>query len=115
MSDVAPTVAANCDKLDLGRFYTDLPKYFPYLSEKARNDWDNFKEANPEELSTRRISWDLQSLLSAAIISASQGHSDPENSISPDTLRLLQKEVATPKPVSAKNAIVLFSFQPCFL
>ena len=95
-------VAANCDKLDLGCFYTDLPKYFPYLLEKARNNRDNFKVANPEELSTRSILWDLQSLLSAAIVSASQGHSDPENSISPDTSRLLEKEVATPKPVSAQ-------------
>ena len=66
VSDVAPTVAVNCDKLDLGRFYTDLPKYFLYLSEKASNDCDNFK-TNPEELSTRSISWDLQSLLSVRI------------------------------------------------
>ena len=102
MSDVTPTVDSNCDKFNLGHFYTDLPKYFPYLLEKACNDWDNYKVDNPEELSTRSISWDLQILLSAAIVSASQGHSDPENSINPDTLRLLEKEVATPKPVSVQ-------------
>ena len=43
----------------------------------------------------------------SAIVSASQGHSDPENSISPDTLRLLEKEVATPKPVSAHAITVV--------
>lgn len=100
MSDPAHMVAANSDKLDLERFYIDLPKYFPYLSEKARNDWENFKASNPEKLSTQSISWNLPSVLSAAILSTTPCHTDPQNSINPDTLRLLQKEVATPKPVS---------------
>ena len=103
MSDVAHTVAANCDKLDLQRFYIDLPKYFPFLSEKARSDWEDFKANNLEKLKVQTISWDLPGLMSAAIRSTSLYHTNPNNSVSQDTLRLLEKEVATPKPVSACN------------
>lgn len=79
--------------------YIDLPKYYPYLSEKACNDWKSFKLANPEKLSEQNIPWELPSLLTAAIVS-SECHNDPKDSVSADTLRLLEKEVATPKPVS---------------
>ena len=92
-------VVANSDKSDLERFYIDLPKYFPYLSEGACDDWKSFKESNPVKLATEDITWELPSLLSAAILS-SQSHSNLRNPISSETLKLLEKEVAPPKPVS---------------
>ena len=36
VTDKAAQVTPNCDKLDLERFYQDLPKYMPYLSLLAR-------------------------------------------------------------------------------
>ena len=41
--------------------------------------------------------------MSAAIRSTTLCHTNPNNSVSQDTLRLLEKEVTTPKPVSAYN------------
>ena len=107
MSDVAHTVAPNCDKLDLQRFYTDLSRYFPFLSEKACSDWEDFKANNLEKLKVQTISWNLPGLMSAAIRSTTLCHTNPENSVNQDTLRLLEKEVAIPKPVSACNCVVI--------
>ena len=84
-------VVANSDKSDLECFYIDLPKYFLYLSEGACDDWKSFKES--------KVKRELPSLLSAAILS-SQSHSNLRNPISSETLKLLEKEVAPPKPVS---------------
>ena len=40
----------NSDKLDLEHFYLDLPKYMPYLSSPACENWEQFNSANPTSL-----------------------------------------------------------------
>lgn len=46
----AVEVVPNSDKLDLECFYQDLPKYMPYLSSCARENWEQFKSTNPTPL-----------------------------------------------------------------
>ena len=98
MTDEAGQVTPNYEKLDLERFYQDLPKYNPYLSLLARDHWEQFKSANPTTLkNTTLLRWELPALYSAAI------HSPPlqeKEQVSHETSSLLQKEVATPKRVS---------------
>jgi len=61
---------ANCDKLDLECFYQDLPKYLPYLSAIACDHWENFKSMNPVILAAGNLTWELPTLVSAAILSS---------------------------------------------
>ena len=85
--------------MDLGRFYQDLPKYYQYLSPAAREDWEHFQSDNPETLQAKTdLKWEVPDLVSAAILS-SEAPVDPANEISNETLCLLQKETAVPKPV----------------
>ena len=100
ISDKADLVVANSAKIDLEHLYIDLPKYFPYLSEEACIEWNSFKANNPEKLATEDVSWEMPSLLSAAIVSRCHTSTEPKNPISSATLKLLDKEVATPRPVS---------------
>ena len=104
MTDEATQVTPNCSKLDLERFYQDLPKYMPYLSLLAREHWEQFQSANPTTLSnTNLMKWDLPTLYSAAICSPQLQANDQ---ISHETSSLLQKEVATPKRVSEMCYVV---------
>lgn len=107
--DIAPLVVANCDKLDLERFYSDLPKYFPYLSPTACDYWKNFKSVNPSVLALGNITWELPTLVSAAILS-SQSEAEQNHAISDETLRLLDKEVTAPKPVSSLAISLLLAW-----
>ena len=99
VTNEADTVVPNCDKLDLQRFYQDLPKYMPYLSVSARNHWEQFKTANPTTLTNANLlKWEMPVLYTAAILRSSQMQ-DTDNHISNETSALLQKEVAIPKEV----------------
>jgi len=82
----------------LEHFYRDLPKYLPYLSPIACDHWKDFKSLNPLSITAKDITWELPTLVSAAILSSQSAaqHDDP---ISHETMRLLDKEVATPKLV----------------
>jgi len=99
VTNEAVPVVPNCDKLDLERFYQDLPKYMPYLSASARDNWQQFKTANPSSLTTDySLKWELPILHTAAILSATDVQ-DVDHHVSSETSALLQKEVATPKEV----------------
>jgi len=87
------------------RFYQDLPKYMPFLSEIACNDWENFKLANPTTLAeSNSLNWELPSLYRAAILS-SQSQVNVDYQISTETQVLLEKETAVPKRL---NTIVQY-------
>ena len=89
----------SCDKIDLDRFYQDLPKYMPFLSLSAREAWDQFKTANPVTLtSSNSLMWKLPVLHRAAILS-SQQQDNSEQSVSCETSSLVAKETNIPKQV----------------
>ena len=99
VTNKAAEVIPNSDKLDLRRFYQDLPKYMPYLSPRARENWEQFESSNPTSLiAADSLKWELPALYSAAILS-SQLQVSVEH-ISSETATMLDKEVATPKQVS---------------
>ena len=98
MTDKAALVEANSDKLDLEHFYRDLPKYLPYLSPLACDHWKDFELLNSSSIAVGDVTWGLPTLVSAAILSR-QSTTEHDHPISRETLRLLDKEVATPKPV----------------
>jgi len=100
-------VVPSCDKIDLDRFYQDLPKYMPFLSLSAREAWDNFKTANPVTLtSSDSLMWKLPVLHRAAVLSSQQQESS-EQSVSHETSSLVAKETTTPKQVRNCNVLTL--------
>jgi len=100
METLASEVEPNCTKLDLERFYQDLPKYMPFLSVSAREHWDQFQSNNLTTLaSSDSLKWSLPDLYRAAIRSAQQS-SRGSYTFSEDTSAILQKETGVPKPVS---------------
>lgn len=69
MTDAPPRVVPSADKIDLEHFVHDLQKYKPWLSAKAREDWESFV-SNAKELSevtSIPCQWELPILVSAAI------------------------------------------------
>ena len=99
MTEKPPLIEPNSDRLDLPRFYQDLPKYYQYLSEESRQNWEQFHSQNPETIcSNYDLQWEMPKLLSAAI-SSSQIPIEGADAISANTISLIQKETATPKPV----------------
>ena len=97
----------SCDKIDLDRFYQDLPKYMPFLSLSAREAWDQFKTANPVTLtSSNSLVWKLPVLHRAAVLSSQQQDSS-EQSVSCETISLVAKETNTPKQVRNCNVLTL--------
>ena len=78
------------------------------MSEEVCTEWNSFKVSNPVKLATQDVSWEMPSLLSAAIVSHCQNSTEHKNPISSETLKLLEKEVATPAPVSMNCIVVMY-------
>lgn len=65
----------------------------------SRQHWELFQSENPEAVQAKTDSiWEIPNLVSAAILS-SEIPVEPVDGISSETLGLLQKETAAPKPV----------------
>ena len=92
-------VEPNSVKLDLERFYQDLPKYYQYLSPESQQHWELFHSENPESLQAKTdLRWEMPNLVSAAIL-RSETPTEPMDEISSETLCLLQKETTAPRQV----------------
>ena len=104
MTDIPPLVEPNSDKLDLPRFYQDLPKYYHYLSSSSREHWQQFQSDHKEAICNNDVSWEMPRLVSAAILSSTIRR--PDNEIGRATLQLLEKETAVPKPRSKHTVYV---------
>jgi len=69
LTEKPPLVEPNSGKLDLPRFYQDLLKYYQYLSEESRQNWEQFHLQNPDAIcSNYNLQWEMPKLLSAAIL-----------------------------------------------
>ena len=96
----ASEVEPSYTKLDLERFYEDLPKYMPFLSKSSWQHWEQFRADNPTSLSfSNSLGWSLPEIYRAAILSSQQPNVN-DHSLSAETLALLAKETNAPKPVS---------------
>ena len=84
--------------MDLVRFYQDLPKYYQYLSPASHEHWEQFQSENADSIHNKRdLNWEMPVLVSAAILSSKTPRTVDE--ISSETMRILAKETAVPKPV----------------
>lgn len=90
------------DKLDVENFFKDLPKYKPWLTPSAREDWVEF-EKNVNDLKTLNPAgerWPLPALLSASIVSCDECSQAVSSTLDFDTAVLLDKETTQPPKVS---------------
>jgi len=110
VTDQACAVEPNCEKFYLEQFYQDLPKYMPFLSTNACQQWERFKSENPTTLShSTSLKWLLPDLHRASVLSA-QVQDSVDHSISAEAIALVEKELAAPKQVS----FCLIVLQNCF-
>ena len=101
VTDVPLLVSPCSDKMDPEHLTNDIPKYKQFISATSWQEWEKFLANLKDIESLPTLSWSLPQLLSASIVaSAQRKRSGASPVISPDTLSLLDKEIAPPPPVS---------------
>ncbi len=93
--DIPSLVEPSTGKMNLEHLSRDLPKYKPWLSPHAWEEWEEFLATTDDLVSTQPgldlNKWRLHRLVSAAIVRPVP----PAASITNDTLTLLAKETTT--------------------
>lgn len=119
--NVTPSVVLPTTRLlDLDRFFSDLPKYRPFLSTEDWKSWEQFIDKSPElSQANPDVLWELPALVLAAknLPPISQGE------ISEETTQLFEKETRVPSDVCdllvnyvfSDIAIYYFITHKCYL
>lgn len=84
----------------MDRILRDLPKYKPWISASSWESWENFIATTSKLDAVEEIAWELPILVQNACAAELSRNKTPA-SLSEETARILDKELATPRMVCA--------------